>query len=55
MAKDDQKESKQEANYRRTDSESKNCEHCKMFRHPSSCTKVAGFIRPQDVCDYWEK
>lgn len=48
------KASKAEARYR-TGSAARHCSLCTMWRPPASCTKVAGDISPQGLCDYFEK
>lgn len=47
-------ETKAQANYRETDSESKRCGTCSMFRD-GKCTLVKGSIEEDHVCDEWEK
>lgn len=45
---------KAEAHYRESDSDTKRCGTCSMFRD-GHCTLVKGSIEPDHVCDYWEK
>ena len=46
--------SKADADYRKgTDTEQ--CSQCSMFRSPSSCTLVEGEIKPDGVCDYFDR
>jgi len=44
---------KEEANYR-LGSGSERCGSCRFFESPAGCSKVAGLIRPIDVCDLFE-
>jgi hypothetical protein len=44
---------KVEAHYRESDSGTRRCGTCSMFRD-GSCTLVKGSIEPDHVCDYWE-
>jgi hypothetical protein len=48
------KESKADAHYR-TGSAARHCSLCTMWRPPASCTKVAGAISPEALCNYFEK
>lgn len=47
-------ETKAQVNYRSTDSETRRCGTCSMFRD-GKCTLVKGSIAPDHVCDEWEK
>jgi len=42
------------ANYR-AGSGDRRCKNCTMFRPPSACTAVQSPIRPEDVCDYFQR
>jgi len=47
--------SQEKANYHKTDSEAKNCEHCKFFRPEDNyCEVVSGFIEPYHVSDLFQ-
>jgi len=44
------------ANYRQPGpSEARHCEHCSMFRGPSSCTLVRGYISWRGTCKHFER
>jgi hypothetical protein len=47
-------ETKAQVHYRATDSETRRCGTCSMFRD-GTCTLVRGSIAPGSVCDEWEK
>lgn len=49
----ERKISKDEANYR-TNAMRKQCQACDMFRAPSSCTLVDGYISRFATCRFWE-
>jgi len=42
------------ANYR-AGSGDRRCKNCTMFRPPGSCTAVQSPIKPEDVCDYFQR
>lgn len=48
------KQPKSSVNYRKG-SDYDRCQLCRFFKLPSSCTRVAGRIVPQDICDLYEK
>jgi hypothetical protein len=48
------KETKAASDYR-TGSAARHCSICTMWQPPNGCTKVAGTISPQGLCDYFEK
>jgi len=47
--------SQEKANYHKTDSETKNCEHCRFFQSDKNyCEVVSGFIEPYYVSDLFQ-
>lgn len=48
------KASKAEADYRGGYDETV-CRNCTMYRPPGECTAVQGYIKPEAVCDYFER
>jgi hypothetical protein len=48
------KATKAEVNYRRGNLEH-HCAICAMFRPPSECISVEGYIKRADLCDYFKR
>ena len=48
------KSSKAEAGYQATPKHGQKCIYCTMWRDPDQCTAVAGKIRPEGWCKWWQ-
>ena len=51
---DEEKNYKEDVNYRYSANPEQKCGNCKFYVEPGSCEKVSGLIRPTDVCNLWK-
>ncbi len=45
---------KEDVNYRFAGDSAAKCGNCRFFEPPAGCARVAGLIRPIDVCELWQ-